>query len=95
MTLAFWSFLILAVLGLLAVVSALVPPARTLAGCCGCCGLTFNLVVIIAVTIVRFSEAGSFCAAPVGVANGSQVDVSSLYDQVNGIQRVDISKAYS
>ena len=71
MTLAFWSFLILAVLGILAIVGAAVPAARCAAGCFGCCGLTFNLVVVIAVTVVRFNEAGSFCAAPVAVANGT------------------------
>ena len=95
MKLAFWSFLVLAVLGILVVVSAVVPAARTLVGCCSCCGFLFNFIVIIAVTVVRYNEAGTFCAAPAGVANGSQVDVSSLYDQLNGIERVDISKAYS
>ena len=64
MTYAFWSFLILAVLGILAIVSAFVPAVRLFASCCGCCALAFNLVVIIVVTYVRFNEAGRFCAAP-------------------------------
>ena len=66
MRLSFFAYCILSVIALLAVIGAFLPSARPVAGCCTCCANIFALTCTIALTVVRFGEAGSYCATQAG-----------------------------
>ena len=66
MRLSFFAYCILSVIAGLALIGAFLPAARPFAGCCTCCANIFALTCTIALTVVRFGEAGSYCATNAG-----------------------------
>ena len=84
MTAGFICYAILSVIAIFAILGAFMPALRAVAGCCTCCAQIFALVVTIGLTVVRFSDPGTYCADNAGEKLPNGNDRVSLEFKTDG-----------
>ena len=89
----FICYAILSVMALFAVVGAWLVALRPLGGCCFCCAQIYALVCVIALSVVRWGEKGSFCNDEAGskTALGQVIVSKELAEDGQFLQRALIA----